>query len=141
VTVLEVPSDPWAEAAITGCAIASIRGADLAQRRLRADDLWDPRLRRMFVAAVELEQIGEEDRIPAVADATSIPEAEVARLVNDRPVMWDLSGGFARRVRDAASRRAAMGAAARVYNAIAAGARLEEVAAEIHQLEQAVGPC
>jgi replicative DNA helicase len=135
---LETPWDEWAERAVAACAVASRRGADLAAERLTVDAFWSPRLRRLFEAALTVDRsLDQEGRIMAVVEATGVPECEVRALVEDRPVMWDTSGGFAARVADAARRRAVMTLCARVYNELGRGARLAEVAAEVRQIEEA----
>jgi replicative DNA helicase len=140
-TGLEVPADAWAEGAVVGCAVASIRGADLASARIEASDIWDPRLRRIYEAALDLDpSLNEEARICAVMAATGLPESDICRLVDGRPVQWDTAGGFARRVIDAARRRALMGLASDIYNSLGAGARLDEVARLVRELE-ATGAC
>jgi hypothetical protein len=138
---LQIPTDTWAEGALTGCAIASRRGADLARARVEPGDLWDPRLACMYRAALDdaLTGIGDvEARVLAVAALAGIDESEVARVVDDRPVMWDVNGGFARRVLDAAKRRAVMTHCAKAYNQLAGGARLNEVADLIRRIEAAL---
>ena len=135
---LEVPHDAWSEAAVVGCAIASLYGATLAKGRIEAQDIWDPRLRRMFEAALKVELSGQDERIEAVAAEIGIPAVEIARVVDDRPAQWDSSGGFAARVLDAAKRRAVMQHAAELHNALGRGARLEEIAPQVSRIEAAL---
>lgn len=136
-SALLIPHDAWAAEAVTACAVASPRGAALARARIEPDDLWDPRLIRIYRAALAVECVEPDERISAVAAATAIPLADIERMVDDRPVMWDTSGAFARRVVDAARRRAVMTYAASLYNKIGSGARLDELADEMRRLEMA----
>lgn len=138
---LTVPEDPWAETTVVGCAVASRRGAELARARIEAEDIWNSRLRRLYEAALELDQVSDHDqRIESVANLTGIPAEEIFALVDDRPCMVDASGAFAKRVLDASLRRAVMTHCARVYNELAAGARLEEIAPMVAKIEKAL-PC
>lgn len=125
---LQAPFDRWAEEAVVGCAVASKRGAALAAERLDSDDFYNPRHARLFAAAVALESSDQDERVADVSRVAEVDQAEVERLVDARPVAWDRNGSFAARVLDASRRRQIMATAAEVYNAVAAGARLEEIA-------------
>lgn len=125
---VRVPHDEEAEEVVAGCAVASAHGAALAAGRVVADDFYTPRLQRLFEAAVELVDVeSEADRISFSAARAGVPEADVRSLVRARPVMHDSAGSFARRVRDAARRRAVMFAATDVLERLGRGEPLAEV--------------
>lgn len=143
---IEIPTDNWAEAAVVACAVASRRGAQLAAGRLKASDVWQPRLRAIFRAAVTLDDlpgVSEDDlaeRQRRVSEMTGVPLQDIVRLVEERPVRTDATGSFARRVLDASRRRALMQNCARIYNELGHGATLDDIREELHDLETAV-PC
>jgi hypothetical protein len=134
-----VPYDQWAEEAVVACAIASDRAARLAENRVEVRDIWCPWARRLYEAALALDpSLDLNARIEAAAVEAAVDVRRVRTLVEDRPVMCDVSGGFARRVADTARRRTLMTIAARLYNELGHGARLEDVAAEVRQIESAL---
>lgn len=111
-----------------GCAVATPHGAELARARLAGDDFYVPAYRRLFAAAVGLNDVDDEnERIARAADAAGLEEVEVRALVEERSVMWDSAGSFARRVAEAARRRHAMEALGDAFNALGEGADPEEV--------------
>lgn len=131
---VEPPYEAEAEATVVPCAIATPRGCELAKSRLKPSDFWNPKYRALLEAALSLEVTDQEDRKAAVASATGVSVSEITAMLNDRAVMWDKSGSFARRVLDASRRRRAMTAAARIYNGLGSGARLDEIAADLQEL-------
>lgn len=136
---LAVPTDEWAERAVTACAVATRRGCDLARARVRPGDMWDPKLRRIYQAALTLEPLlDQEERVRAVALASESSMDELTQLIEDRPVEWDTNGGFARRVIDAARRRALMEVCAHTYNALGTGSRLEDIEEMVGELQRAI---
>lgn len=135
-----VPYDKWPTRTVVGCTVATPKGARLAAARVKPVDIWDPRLRRIFEAAIGLgDAVDDENRrIQAIATVAGVDVAEVERLVAERPCMWDLNGGFAQRVVDESRRRQVMALAAKIYNAIEEGAMLDEIGDDLRHLEAVV---
>lgn len=141
---LAVPHDREAETTVVACAAASRTGARLASERVNPDDIWDPKLARIYRAALKVgddeplngtDEDGLTARLQRIAATAGVPIAELRALVADRPVMWDTAGGYARRVTDAARRRNVMTVCARVYNELAGGSRIDDVADELRRLD------
>lgn len=126
-TALVVPADFAAEVAVAGCAVSNRHGAALAAARLSEDSFYWPRNGRLFTAAGAITEVGPEpDRIAACAAQADVPVAQVAALVAARPIMWDATGSYARRVLEAARRRRVMHIAETAYRRIAEGGTVEE---------------
>jgi hypothetical protein len=125
-TALVVPADRTAEEVVVGCAAATIHGAALAGERLSAGDFYWPRHGRLFAAALEVHASAEEDRVRLCAAGADMPETAVAALLQRRPVMWDTTGYYARRVSDAARRRRLMHICEAAYRRIGEGGTPEE---------------
>ena len=134
---LEVPYDEYAEQTVAACAVASRRGAQLAAERLKPQHFWHPKYRSLFEAAVALDEesgVTEEglaSRERRVAAITGVPLPEIGRLVYDRPVQWDTSGSYARRVARGALARHVMAVCAQTYNELGAGANPGKVIASL----------
>lgn len=144
VTALTVPDDHQAETTVVACAAASRKGTRLARERITPDDIWDPKLARIYRAALELgddEQLNGvsegslTDRLRRIADTADVALPELLAIVHDRPVQWDTSDSYAQRVADAARRRQVMTVCARVYNELAGGSRIDEIADELRRLD------
>jgi replicative DNA helicase len=135
VTDLEVPFDRWAEEAVIGCCVDSARGYRLATSRLSAADFYHPKHRRIFLACADAGHLDDptyetlDARIALVANAACVDECEVRRLVDDRPVRRDKSGGFARRVLQRSQERHLMAVSRDVYNSLGSGDQFGALAA------------
>lgn len=125
---MRIPFDAGAEREVVACALATPYGRQLAAERLQAEDFYVPRCRRLFLVAKRLEQKDQDERIAAAASMSGEPLVDLERLVDERAVMFDTSGGFANRVLDAARRRHAMEILADAFNAVGEGAELGDVA-------------
>ena len=137
-----VPRDDEAEAVVVGCAVALHHGYELAAGRLTADDFWAPTTRRLFEACASLESIqgtsidDTERRIYEAARITGVPVLQIRQLVDDRPIMWDLSGSYAARLRRPSDAREVMAACAAVYNRLGEGEGVDRVAGQIQFLAE-----
>ena len=117
-----------AERVVVACAIASPHGAQLAAVRVTPAMFRDARYRALFTAAVACPLVDPDDRIHDVAHTTGQHHLEVARIVDDRPVMWDTSGGYADRVAAAHERR---------NQATVLLAQLDDLGIDVHAVELA----
>lgn len=112
------PSDPpgllydvTAERHTIAHALTSPHGYDLADLIVGAADFYDPTLRRIWThleaAPVLPTQPGRllDERLTAVARTSGIRRRHLERLVASRPLMWDTSGRYPRRVAMLADRR------------------------------------
>lgn len=140
---LRAPFDGYAESVIAGCATASRRGARLAQNRLAPDDFWDPRLRRIFEAALDIDdsldgisEDSSQERLRIVADRATVPLPDIRRLVSDRPVQWDTTGTYADKIARAAQARKVMALCAQIYNDLGAGTPLHDITPKLAQIEK-----
>lgn len=124
-----VPYDEVAEEEVIGVVIGSPYGAGLiVGRGLVVDDFYKPTHARLFAVIDELKGIDtDDDRAERASELAAVPRTEVNELVHRRCVAWDESGCFSRRVQAAARLRAAMTAFADAFNALGAGAELDEV--------------
>jgi xanthine dehydrogenase molybdopterin-binding subunit B len=136
----QVPSERWAERfaeeTVAGCAVATKHGADLARARIDSSDFWNRGPRRLFEAALDITIDDHDGRLRAVAESAGLAETDVARMVDDRAVMFDINGSFAARVRDASLRRQVLQLCADVFNAVGGGARLDEIRPRLLELDQ-----
>jgi replicative DNA helicase len=134
---LTIPEDRWAEQVVVGCAIASIKGAQLARTRVCAADFYGPRHARLFAVTVTLDDVGDpDDRARVAADRAEVPQMEVDRIVASRSLQWDRRGTFAGRVADAAARRRLLTICAEIHNALGGGSTLAEVTPMLKDLER-----
>lgn len=98
-----------AERIVTACAAETDHGATLARRHgVTPEMFWHPGHRRLFAAATSIELFGErQDRAERCAELAGVAADWARDLVDGtRPVHWDTSGSFARRVVTAAGHRA-----------------------------------
>lgn len=134
---LEAPYDRVAEQAVIGCVISSERGRRLAARYLSSSDFYRPAHQLLFDASSAMADLDgadldtEDARIGRLAEIAGVDESEVCRLVEDRPLQWDLNGTLAKRVLRAAEERRAMQAAIELANRLGSGEHLDQVAADL----------
>ncbi len=115
-----IPFDLEAEEIVAAFAIGDAPSASAASEVLDGTDFYDRRLGRLFAIAVQLENVtGERRRTEAVAGLVGTHVDLLLDFTVNRPSARDASAIFARRVREAARRRRAMGLAAHIYNGAA----------------------
>jgi hypothetical protein len=141
---VKIPRDDRAEREVTGHAIATARGAELAFERLDPADLYDARLRRLLEASRHLADVhrfitpltdeeiqalwpmsppsSEHVRIGAAAVIADEVIAYVRQLVGERSTFQDTAGQFPPRVTEAAEKRRAMMALGDALRALQDGA-------------------
>jgi hypothetical protein len=142
---LAVPTAPEAERAVVGVVLLTPFGLAHAAGIVTADDFHDRTLARLFEAAADLADIGpfrppsldgldpccfpssSGVRIAAAATIADVPFMVVEAIAADAPTMTNAQH-WARHVADAARRRRAMTVLAGAYNALGAGASLDDVA-------------
>lgn len=129
-----------AERAVIGCAVATHRGWGLAAGRLGADAFYQPDHQRIFTVCAGLSYLDgtdidtTEQRTAIVAHDARVNLADLRTLVDERPVMWDRSGGYAARVAARQRTRALMATCSDIFNRLAEGEPLEELLAERPEL-------
>jgi hypothetical protein len=98
--------DSDAEETVAACAAWSATGAAIAVDWVTATDFHDPRCWNVVVAANEVDpKLSYLARVTQVAVTAGVWLAWVWSLIARAPVMWDLNGAWAARVRAAAQRR------------------------------------
>lgn len=143
--LLTIPVDLQAEEGLAGVAVSSARGYTLAANRgVAASHFYVPACRRLFSVGGEmadLSGISHESikaRIQEASRRAGVPVAEVQRLRDCRPVMFDTAGSLAKRVLRAAQARSVMSLCDSIYSRLGSGERvdvvLEDLAPNVRQL-------
>lgn len=149
---LPIPEAIAAERVVAVIAAEGALGADLALGKLSADEFWQPAPRRVLAAvAAGADQLAAVERAAPPGHARAVRLAAVARLADvsvgtldgwaaDCPVMLDVDGRYASRVRSAALRRQVMGACADAHAGAALGEveRLARAVADLDRLTAAL---
>lgn len=137
-TELHLPRDEHAERQAVAHAAATRHGCALARQRLNPEHLWNPTLRGVYTATLEVDQDDdgwpEEVRLRAIATLARVSPKAVQQLVDERSLMWDKHGRYAAAVNDAHQRRALMARLAAAYQALGEGADTNQALAAL--LEQ-----
>lgn len=109
--------DPAAELVVVACAIDNDHASRLAHQRLTADQFADQALARLFTITPDLPIIPPDhqtdpwqpllwqQRARQAATLTDLPHSQVLAVLQQRPVMHDINGHYARRVAAAAQMR------------------------------------
>lgn len=147
---LAVPADFSAERAVAGAALLHRLGARRAAAVLSGADFYYPQCRRLFEAALQLDDIGSftdgspvawrpsSARVRAVAAAVmaDVPFVVAEQLTTETPAMASPEP-WAAEVVAAAERRRAMRALADAYNLLGEGGDLDEVASVLNKVAAA----
>ncbi len=137
---LKIPVDEEAEAGLVACCVDSHVAFLLAASRVQSDDFYVPRHRRLFDACASLGRLDgpswdtRNERVVEAARIAGVAEKELRKMLDERTTSDDKAGRLAARIVDARRRRDLMSLTARVYNAVAVGARLDEVEPLLDQL-------
>ena len=131
---LQIPVDQMAEEALAGVVVSSARGSAMAvDRGVTPAHFYIPACRRVFEASASLTNLSGIDdeslaeRISEVSRLAGVSVAEVQRLRDCRPVMWDKSGSLARRVHRAHEARSVMTLCDDLYSRLGRGERVDMV--------------